>query len=246
MLPPERSPQEAAKHFPSTCWTLIRAAQGTGDEATARGCFEQLTKIYWYSAYVFFRSRGSEPERSRFLTQQFFANLFDRKAIGRLGSEQVRFRIWLHAALTKFLSVQSTSSALLPSPVDSLCLDDAERRFRAEGDARGSPENQYERAWAAALLERATRRLSLEYEKAGKAALAALIIESAAAEGAPGRVSSVTGPQKIALARGRLRLWELVREEVAESLDLTGATVRSVLIETELQALRAALALSAP
>lgn len=228
-----------ASGFPSTWWALIRAVQHGGDPETARACFGRLVQVYWHSVYVFFRSRGQDAPRAAALSQAFLAQLCAADALPAIDPNQVRFRVWLHTALSKFLSEAQPLAPLAQAPV-VLDFEAAERRFQRDSAPAGTAERQFERAWALALLERALVRFKQEYVTAGKAELYASICGFLAIESsAPAEPS--TSALKMAVQRGRQRLRRLVREEIAQLLDLPADNKDHELHRSELEALRAAL-----
>lgn len=103
---------------------------------------------------------------------------------------------------------------------------DAESRYRLEPIEELTPERVYERAWVATLLERASCRLRREYAAAGKGELHDRLSgfrldasgQPAYAEVAE-RLGQTESAVKSAIWRLRQRHQELVREEIAQTLD---------------------------
>jgi hypothetical protein len=72
----------AAGHFVTTRWTQVVAAGQSHDSTHARAALEQLCRTYWYPLYAFIRRQGHAPHDAQDLTQEFFARLLERNALG--------------------------------------------------------------------------------------------------------------------------------------------------------------------
>lgn len=229
--------------FRTTRWALVRAASGAPTSAR-RVALETLCESYWPPIYAFVRRQGATPVQAEDLTQAFFARLLEKDDLRLADQERGRFRAFLLAALRNFLANErdreraaKRGGGRAPLSLDSAALRELETGFGLEPAAVMTPEREFERAWARAVLERARTRLSAEQEGAGKLAqwralephLAILDEQRRGSE-----LARTLGISENALHRLRRRFGELVRDEVRE-------TVGPGEVEDEVRALRRAL-----
>lgn len=233
-------------HFQSTHWSVVLAA-GSTDAPQRRAALEQLCGTYWYPLYAFARRRGLAREEAADLVQGFFALLLERDDLRRADPARGRFRNFLLSALQHALANQRERERALrrgggQRPL-SFDLEAADARFAREpADAR-TPELAYRRAWAEAALARALSALEAEQQRIGRAAHFRALAPALSAESdapAQAEVARALGLSenavKVALHRLRRRFAELLRAEVAGTLE------RPDEIEDELRELFAALA----
>jgi len=81
----------------------VVAGTGQADPAGAAVALERLCRIYWYPIYAFIRRRGSDHMSGGF-DQGFFAFLLGNETIRKADREKGKFRTFLLAALTNFLT----------------------------------------------------------------------------------------------------------------------------------------------
>ena len=205
---------------------LEATRRGEGDARTA---LETLCRAYWYPLHAYLRRRGCSPDDALDLTQAFFLHIIDGDLLARADAERGRFRSYLLTALQHFMAkehrraqAQKRGGGAVTVSIDA---GDAEERFALEPADLRTPEAQYERSWALALLERGFARLSEDYAKAGRAVLfEALRPYLAGKSGLAGYealgatlgmgVSAVT----VAIHRMRRRYGERLREEIAQTV----------------------------
>ena len=215
--------------FVTTHWSAVVAA-GRSDSSRAQAALASLCESYWYPLYAYVRRQGYSPEDAQDLTQAFFARLLEGQWIGRADREKGKFRSFLLSALKCFLSdewdrarAKKRGGGVSPLPLQ---FDTAETRYGHEPADHTTPEQLYERRWALALLEEVLRRLAQEYTQDGKANAFAelnpcLVGDRAAlpyAELAAKLGLSESAVKSIA-HRMRLRYRELLREEIANTVD---------------------------
>lgn len=111
-------------------------------------------------------------------------------------------------------------------PVLPLQLDTAETRYGAAPADTRSPEQTFERRWAVALLDEVLRRLEAEQVTAGRAEQFAALKQCLVGDSASlpyGQIALATGLSegavKVAVHRLRLRYRELLRAEIANTVD---------------------------
>jgi DNA-directed RNA polymerase specialized sigma24 family protein len=160
--------------FPPTDWSVVLSLQQE-DRELARLALETLCRLYWYPLYAFARRRGYSKEDAADVTQDFFVHLLERNTMAKAEQEKGLFRSFLLASFRYFLSNSETrASARMRAPatrVISLDSDKAEAIYLSASSDVTTPEGEYERAWAAAVVRRAWRRLAYKHstpERAGR------------------------------------------------------------------------------
>jgi len=162
---------ETPGEFPDTRWSKVVLA-GSGDSGRAEQALEQLCQSYWQPIYGFLRRKGYPPHDAEDLTQQFFFRLLQRNSVANADRTKGRFRSFLLGALDHFLtdelrrgSAQKRGGTFLPFAGD---FAEAEERYLQEPAPNLTPEEMYDRRWAATLLQRAFDGLSAEFEAVGQ------------------------------------------------------------------------------
>ena len=140
-----------------------------------REALAELCKLYWYPLYGHIRRYGFSAYDAQDLTQGFFLDLLDHKALNRVEQQKGKFRSFLVASLQNFLSNEARRARCLKrgGQVEFVHLDlgDAEDRYGREGPAETlSPEKIFDARWALTLLGEAKNRLRQEYRDSAKAA----------------------------------------------------------------------------
>ena len=215
--------------FATTQWSLVLSA---GDRTSPRfqQALAELCGAYWYPLYAFVRRQGASAVEAEDLTQEFFLALVDKEFLTATGPEKGRFRTFLLLCLKRFLANERDRQRAQKRgggrKLISINRDEAESRYQAEPADAATPERIYERRWALALLDQVLTRLEDEYRQAGKSALFARLKIYLVAE-APGESYAAmaanlglsTGAVKVAVHRLRRRYGELLRAEVARTLE---------------------------
>jgi RNA polymerase sigma factor (sigma-70 family) len=135
----------------------------------------ELCKLYWYPLYAYIRRYGFSSHDAQDLTQGFFLDLLERKALTRVDQQKGKFRSFLLASLQNFLSNEAHRARCLKrgGHVEFVYLDlkGAENRYGQEEPVEAlTPEKVFDARWAMALLGEARKRLSREHVAEAKAA----------------------------------------------------------------------------
>ena len=214
--------------FATTHWSVVLSTVQS-DSAQASEAIEKLCRAYWPPLYSFVRRQGSGPEDAKDLTQAFFVKLLEKNFWARADPQKGRFRSFLLKALSQFLADQRdrARTAKRGGGVPLISLDEhtGEEGFLAGLDQNLSAEQQFDRQWAATVLEQARSRLREECAASGKSGLYDRVsLLGGKNEGAASYAvvaqelgMSVTAI-KSAVSRLRERYGELVREEVAHTV----------------------------
>lgn len=203
---------------------------GRRSSPDSRRALESLCEAYWYPLYAYVRRRVSDVNDAHDLTQAFFAELLTKNYVGAAKAERGRFRAFLLTSLKHFLSkereranAQKRGGGNTSIPLD---FESADTRYRIEPTRGLTAEQIYDREWALALLGRILQRLESEAAEAGKSEqfeeLKAFLIGEHAGStyaDAAARLNTTEAAVKMAASRLRRRYRELLREEIAETLN---------------------------
>ena len=166
--------QEGGAAFATTHWSVVAAC--TRDSETADAALSRLCRDYWLPLYTFARWRRYSPAQAQDLVQGFFAYLLQRKAYAHTDRRKGKFRSFLLASFKNYMTdAWDRARAFKRGGNNELVLLDDEIEA-AEALYRGEPalmrldeEQQYERAWAAALVARALERIEAEFSNGSAA-----------------------------------------------------------------------------
>lgn len=226
--------------FDTTHWSIVlRARSGPED---ARAALETLCRTYRPPVLAYIRGRGYPPEQAEDLAQSFFTRFLEHAYHADADPARGRFRAFLLTALKRFLINSDMENHALKRGgavhFDPLSSDSGE----APVSGTATPEAEFERSWAVAVLDSAMNRLREEAERAGKITLFEQLQEFLTErpdEADYARAAAALNLRRntlaVAVHRMRHRLRELVREELAQT------TVDREDLESELRGLRAAL-----
>jgi len=220
---------QAGGRFAATRWTLVLTA-ARSDTTRARDALGELCRTYWYPLYAYVRRRGHAPHDAEDLTQAFFARVLEENFIADADRQKGRFRSFLLTRLNHFLAdewdrlkAQKRGGGQAPIPLEG---GTAETRYRLEPSDQRTPEKLFEYRWAVTLLERVFDRLQREYVTEGKAVLFAelkgCLTQARAAvpyAEAGVRLGMSEGTLRVAVHRLRQRYRELLRLEIADTVD---------------------------
>lgn len=215
--------------FTTTHWSVVLSARDQ-DSPQAAAALERLCRTYWYPLYAYVRRQGHDEPSAKDLTQEFFVRLLHKNRLDHVQRAKGRFRSFLLASLKHFLADEwdKARAQKRGGGQTLLSLDDdtAEECYRLEPADPMTADKLFEHRWALTLLDQAKNRLKEEYAQAGKVDLyERLRVFEAADPGAPtyAEVAAEFGltesAVKSAAHRLRERYGELVREEVAHTVD---------------------------
>lgn len=168
-------PPKRREDFATTRWTLVLRAGDAQRAAQAGQALAELCQTYWYPLYAYVRRKGHSPHDAEDLTQDFFVQLLQHNWVARADQGKGRFRSFLLTALNRFLanqwdkaSAQKRGGHLRRRP---LVMEGAEGRFSREPAHTCTPEQEFEKQWALAVLEQVLAGLREAYAERGQAAL---------------------------------------------------------------------------
>jgi RNA polymerase sigma factor (sigma-70 family) len=215
--------------FATTHWSVVLAA-GQVCSVQSTEALEQLCRTYWYPLYLYVRRRSHSVEDAQDLTQQFFAQLLEKRSFTLADPARGRFRTFLLHALEHFLINEWKRAHRLKRGGEGHCMSldaqEAEQRYAEEpATTTLTPERAYERRWAMTLLQQALAAVRQEYIAAGNARefeeLAELLWgkDTSISYAQIGeRLGLAQGAARGAMHRLRMRYRERLRAEVAHTV----------------------------
>jgi RNA polymerase sigma factor (sigma-70 family) len=156
--------------FATTHWSVIAACANEDDLGeAAHVALSQLCHDYWPPLYSFVRRRGYNSHDAQDLVQGFFAHILGNKAYAQTHRRKGKFRTFLLASLKHYMAdVWDRESALKRGgDCEFVVLDKAigevETLWAGESSGLLDEEQHYEQRWAAALVDRALKRVSADF-----------------------------------------------------------------------------------
>jgi RNA polymerase sigma factor (sigma-70 family) len=230
--------------FATTHWSVVLAAGSHAPQA--QESLEKLCRTYWYPLYVYARRRGYAEADAQDLTQEFFARLLAGDWLGRVDQQRGRFRSFLLTSMSRFVTNEWDKSRTQKrggGRVVSLPFGTADEHCRWEPADNVTPEQSFEWRWALTLLDQVMNRLCADYAQQSKAELFETLKPCLLGEraGQPyamlaSKLGMTEGSVKVAVHRLRQRYRQLLREEIANTVEKPGE------IEEEMRHLFAVLA----
>lgn len=235
----------SSEHFLTTRWTQVLTA---GGDTESRGvALARLCEAYWQPLYAYVRRRGYDPEEAQDLTQEFFAQLLEKRWLEGVKRSGGKFRSFLLAVMQGVMTgerrkhlAEKRGGGIVPISLDWV---DAEGAYKLEPVAPGdTPERAFDRRWATTVLHRGLLRLQAEAVTAGKERLYHSLSPFLSGEPEAGDYAALAQEYGLsrngiaaAVKRLRTRYREAIRAEIMDTLEDVNE------VELELQELLAAL-----
>jgi RNA polymerase sigma-70 factor (ECF subfamily) len=208
--------------------------------------FARLCERYYEPLYSYLRRRGNKAEDAQDLTQGFLARLMEKDVLRHADPARGKFRAFLLTSLKHYAAnehVRATAGKRGGThPALSIDLEAAEGRYRNEPRDDLTPERLYERRWALGMLERALDTLHAEFRANGRKPLFDALQGTLTGETSTApyreladRFGMSEAGVKVTIHRMRRRFRDLVRAEVADTVDDEAA------VDEEVRCLLAAL-----
>ena len=244
--------EQRTDRFVTTRWSMVLSCGESGtDEEKARLALADLCRIYWRPVFAFICRRGRSVPDAQDLTQGFFLMVLEGRLLQRADPNRGRFRSLLLKALQDFLIDDSIKKRALKRGGDMQFVSWDEWMAEAPSysaipttEAESWPaEKLYDARWAATAVEHALRRLGEECESRGRRRVFDVLGDCLAAEREDvsyKELAKTLGVPETSVKRLlhqlRVRYRELLREEVAQTVEKSGD------VDEELRYLCAALA----
>jgi RNA polymerase sigma-70 factor (ECF subfamily) len=198
-----------------------------GGEARERA-LEDLCRIYWLPIYAFARRRGCDKNLAEDLTQDLFLKFLKHDSFASADRGRGRMRTFLLTSMSRLMSSDARRRTMSKRAPEMVALsfeqDLAEGMLGAQASGL-SPEEDFDRLWAEAILREVEKRLAAEHAARGKAeqfeVLKAYLLPISGGDGYPGVAAQLglsEGAVNVAVFRLRQRFRTLMREEVEQTL----------------------------
>jgi DNA-directed RNA polymerase specialized sigma24 family protein len=220
----------AGSGFAPTRWTLVARARGETPEA--RTALSELCGFYYEPVFEFLRREGRGDDAARELAHEFFARILAGSGFQGADHERGRFRSYLLGALKHFLADERAKArrlkrggGLAPESLDAAETDEPGGGHQVADAAAVSPEAEFDRQWALAVMARSLEALRQEMIGKGKTEHFEAFKPWLAGDGSPvsqahvaARLGLTEGAAKVVVHRLRKRFGELVRLEITQTL----------------------------
>jgi DNA-directed RNA polymerase specialized sigma24 family protein len=217
--------------FAPTRWTQVLRARG--ESAQAQAALGELCAAYWQPVFAFIRHEGRDEESARDLTQEFFAQLLARHGLDTVEPGHGRFRSFLLGAVKHFLADQYDRAQAAKRgggrtvvSIESAAGTNTTAELQIPDPAGPVPDAVFDRQWAVTVVERTLDVLAGELASAGKGEQFDTLkpwllgeVESLSQADAARLLSMTEGAAKVAIHRLRKRFRELVKAEIAQTVD---------------------------
>lgn len=226
----------AGSHFITTHWTRVLAVRG--ESAEAKSALSELCASYYEPVVAFLRARCPDDDRARDVAHAFFRRLLEQNSIAGANPEQGRFRNYLLGAVKHFVADlrDRERAAKRGGGVEHVTLDpgtDTSPGIDPPAEAGHSPDIEFDRQWAMTLLDRALGTLAAEHAKPERhrqfEALKPWLTGSGPSQAClAARLGMNESAVKVAIHRLRRRFRELVKLEIASTVDGPGSVAEEM------------------
>lgn len=214
--------------FVTTRWSVVLAA-GRSDTTRSRDALARLCQTYWYPLYAYVRRRGYSAHDAQDLTQEFFARLLEKHTFAAADPNRGRFRSFILTAMNNFLAQEWEKSRAKKrgggNELFSLDLAQAENRYDLEPSSLDTPDKDFDKKWAVALLDSVMAQLEAEFKSDGKTELFTALKQTltGSRESQPyaelsQKLGMTEAAIKVTVHRLRKRYRELLQLEIANTV----------------------------
>ena len=219
--------------FTTTRWTLVLAAKRRHDPGGPEA-FARLCERYYEPLYSYLRRRGESVEDAQDLTQGFIARLLEKDVLRHADPARGKFRAFLLTSLKHYAANEHVRAVAGKRGGGKLSisfdLEAAEGRYWLEPTDYLTPERLYDRRWALGVLERALRTLGAEFRANGRESFFEAVqgtltgdVDAVPYREIADRFDMSESNVKVSIHRMRRRYGDLVRAEIAETVETEAA-----------------------
>jgi len=214
------------RQFATTHWSVVLAA-GNSAHPRFRDALGELCTLYWGPVHAFVRRRVANDALADDLTQGFFAALLDRGTLAAADRDRGRFRGFLLTSVKYYLSDQwDRDRAKKRGGGDTpISIDDrkGDQPPIDPPDGASTPDREYDRQWALAVLEVVRQRLDAELADHGDPPrwrrLAGLLTDDETRyRDVAAELGMTESAVKVTVHRLRKRYAAILREEVSRTV----------------------------
>lgn len=215
--------------FEATRWSVVLRARDKSEAALGTLC-----ENYRQPLLTWLRIWGYSQHDAEDLVQGYFAHLLSRDFLANVSREKGLFRTFLLRCFKNYIrdQVDRNKAAKRGKGAGLESLDETTedgQKIHDPAANQTSPDQDYDRAWAQAILDNALKRLERECARSGHTALCqelqpVMFADETASPYAEiaTRLGMTTGAVTTAAHRIRSRLKGLLREEVLQTVTSDG------------------------
>ena len=224
--PESASASAGSPRFPDTRWSLVSDVRHGGE--VRERALADLCRVYWFPIYAFARGRGCDSHLAEDLTQELFMKFLKHDSFAAADRSRGRMRTFLLTSMSRLMASDArrrTASKRAPE-LKALSIErDLAEEMLSGRTSNLTPEEDFDRTWAEAILREVEKRLEAEHAARGKseqfAVLKTYLLPISGNEGYPGvaeRLDMSEGAVNVAIFRLRKRFQQLMRKEVEQTL----------------------------
>ncbi len=180
---------EKRRDFPQTSLTLFQRTQGNSPTDSAEA-LNDFFKSYWLPLYSFLRSSGENHEDASDYVQGFISKeMLDREQLKSWDPKKGSLRGFLKVCLDRYRKSQKRSETAARrggrkwETHISMDFEWADSYFENNSSDGESPDKNFDREWAAAIVNQATAQLADLYLKKDKGEEFQLLLENLESRG---------------------------------------------------------------
>lgn len=248
---PGQESRGSVERFPRTRWSIVLRAQDKSNVTEAERAIGTLCETYWYPLYAFARSKGHSEHDAKDSTQGFFLYLLEQDLFADADREKGKLRTFLITVFQRYLirdyrksEAEKRGGRQNITSLDEM-LEEGEGKYRREPFVNQDPADVFLKAWATSVLDKSRTLLRTEMARDGKnqtfEALTPFLDPDRDRTNSYDTVARQLSIRPDALrqvvSRLRKRYGELIREQIADTLDNPTRET----IDEEMRCLRAAM-----
>ncbi|MBK8038458.1 MAG: RNA polymerase subunit sigma-24 [Verrucomicrobiaceae bacterium] len=222
-----QDPASPSIAFPPTMWSRVRLAVAEA-EPGADQALDELCRLYERPIHVFILRKGYSPDAAADLKQAFFEHLLSKNAFADASGLNVKLRAFLITKLQSFLIDRHRHEMAAKRGAGKVAamadLSETQALLAEPVDDR-TPIVAFQRQWMETIAANAMKDLREDYAKRGQAALFAALAPFITGKGdaslaeLSSKLDRPEGTLKSDISRLRARCQNLIREQVAATLD---------------------------
>ena len=205
----------------NTRWSLVHAAKG--DTPQARAALSKLCEIYYSPVAGQMRRWAQTEEQANDLTQGFFAYVLAGERLEGADAHKGRFRSYLFGAARHFLMMDQRE--LRAEKRGGLVCEVEADLGEIIADEALSPDAEFDRAWACAMLKHTLDRLEAEMQSRGNGSTFSVLKPWLAGDASHGdteqaaqRLQVSETAIRVQVSRLRKRMRSLLEETITDTL----------------------------
>jgi len=211
--------------FATTHWTAVLRSHGDSDQA--REELGELCAAYWHPVHAFIRRRVGDDDQARDLTQEFFARVLTGRGVAGADPARGKFRSFLLGAVRHFLSdmADRARAGKRGGGEEMVSLDGIGEEEIVTKDWSGA-DRGFDREWAVSVVNRALGALESEQTTDARREVHQVLkpwlqgpVDGNSQAVAAARLGWTENAVRVAVHRMRRRFRDLIRSEIAQTVD---------------------------